>query len=88
MAPSPTTCLLRCGGALPRPSPAEGADGAVNLVFANKSSAARFSKWLKAVITAPGTQQDLLDMCLIISDIGTHSFRKGIAVYLQHHPAY
>ena len=42
------------------------ADGAVNLVFANKSSAARFSKWLKAVITAPGTQQDLLDMCLII----------------------
>jgi hypothetical protein len=45
---------------------------------------ARFSKWLKH---ACGTSSnELLLMGLIISEIGTHSFRKGIATFLSSIP--
>jgi hypothetical protein len=44
----------------------------------------RFSKWLKNVFGK--YSEELLAMGLIIMEIGTHSFRKGISTFLQSIP--
>ena len=50
-------------------------------VWGNSGASSRFSKWLKVLLVA-GAEM-LSAMCIIIDDIGTHSFRKGIATYLS-----
>jgi hypothetical protein len=51
------------------------------LLWGNNNGASRFSKWLKSTMTiAAGI---LRDMCILVADIGTHSFRKGIASWLS-----
>ena len=44
----------------------------------------RFSKWLDATCTA--CSQEMIAMGLSMSDIGTHSFRKGVASVLSGFP--
>jgi hypothetical protein len=44
----------------------------------------RFSKWLRDVCLK--NSNELLSMGLVITEIGTHSFRKGISTFLQSIP--
>ena len=58
-------------------------EGSSRLLF-GATSQDRFSKWLS---TACSKNKDtIVAMGLIISDIGTHSFRKGIATVLANQP--
>lgn len=45
------------------------------------NGSSRFSKWLKNKLTV--CAETLRAMCICIMDIGTHSFRKGIATWLS-----
>ena len=56
--------------------------GAKKTVFGEtKETESRFSKWLKT--TCATLEQSLLILGVIILEIGTHSFRKGIATFLS-----
>lgn len=56
--------------------------GAKRTVFGEtKETESRFSKWLKA--TCGSFVEDLLIMGIIIAEIGSHSFRKGISTFLS-----
>lgn len=46
-----------------------------------KDVESRFSSWLRSVLGDKG--DDLLVMGIIIIEIGTHSFRKGVASFLS-----
>lgn len=57
-------------------------DGAKRLVFGgSKDPEERFSSWLRKLLGS--SADDLVDMGIIIMEIGTHSFRKGIASFLS-----
>ena len=47
----------------------------------NNDVEARFNGWLKKTCT--NHAQDLIDMGLLVADLGTHSFRKGVTNYLH-----
>jgi hypothetical protein len=60
-------------------------EGSKRTVFASTDDTEnRFSRWLRSVCTEE--QQELVNMGLIIADIGTHSFRKGVATFLSSIP--
>ncbi len=46
-----------------------------------KDVESRFSKWLAS--TCGEEERELLEMGQLVADLGTHSFRKGIAQYLS-----
>jgi hypothetical protein len=54
--------------------------GAKMLVFGNDAAEGRFGDWLRKFLRL--FQDSLLAMGVIISHIGTHSFRKGTATFL------
>ena len=56
-------------------------EGSKANIWGNNNASSRFSKWLKGLLIAGASI--LAAMCIIIDDIGTHSFRKGIATYLS-----
>jgi len=56
-------------------------DGAKRTVFGDtKNTEDRFSAWLRKMLG--NTAEDLVHMGIVILEIGTHSFRKGIASFL------
>ena len=58
--------------------------GSQTTVFgAQKETQSRFSKWLQKVCGS--NTSELLLMGIIIAEIGTHSFRKGVANFLTQH---
>ena len=60
-------------------------EGSDRLIFGEKKSAKdRFSKWLANILKA--SAELIVAMGLIISEIGSHSFRKGIASALANNP--
>ena len=61
-------------------------DGSQNrLLFSSVDRAEnRFSKWLRAI--CGNFAADLLTMGLVLVDIGSHSFRKGITTFLSGMP--
>ena len=54
--------------------------GAKMLLFGNDSAEDRFSTWLRAILRTH--EAPLQAMGIVISNIGTHSFRKGTATWL------
>lgn len=57
------------------------------LLFAGNSAdrtANRFGQWLRNITVA--FEEDIMSLGIIIKDIGTHSFRKGIATILSNCP--
>jgi hypothetical protein len=58
-------------------------EGSTSLVFGLKAQD-RFSKWLDS--TCKTFSEEITSMGLYISDIGTHSFRKGVASLLSGFP--
>jgi len=54
--------------------------GSKMLIFGNESAEDRFSKWLRGVLGL--FEEPLHAMGIMISTIGTHSFRKGTATWL------
>lgn len=56
-------------------------DGASNLLFGNSHGESRFTKWLVPVCKE--SADELLEHSVSFSDIGTHSFRKGVASFLS-----
>jgi hypothetical protein len=58
-------------------------EGSSRLVFGLKSQN-RFSRWLSSICSV--YEQTIISMGLAICDIGTHSFRKGIATLLSNCP--
>ena len=54
--------------------------GAKMLVFGNDGAEERFSKWLRGILVY--FEEPLRAMGITISNIGTHSFRKGTATWL------
>ena len=57
-------------------------EGAQQTVFGKqKETQSRFSKWLQSVCGK--NVNELLLMGIVIADIGTHSFRKGVANFLS-----
>ena len=60
-------------------------EGTSRLLFGNMEKAeSKFSKWLRALCAGIG--DTLTTMGLVIVDIGSHSFRKGIATFLSGIP--
>lgn len=55
-------------------------DGASNLLFGNGRGESRFAKWLVPV--CKDAANELLEHSVAFADIGSHSFRKGIATFL------
>ncbi len=55
--------------------------GAKMLVFANEAAEDRFEKWLRGITASQ--ESTLCAMSMQISNIGTHSFRKGTATWLS-----
>jgi hypothetical protein len=56
--------------------------GAKRTVFGDtKETESRFSKWLKS--TCGSLCHDLLILGILIAEIGSHSFRKGISTFLS-----
>ena len=60
------------------------ATGARMVLFSESNNEGRFSKWLGK--TCLGREEKIREMGICITMIGTHSFRKGIAIYLSSHP--
>ncbi len=58
--------------------------GAKNLLFGSGDHESSFSKWLRAFKTEHNNT--LTALGIEISDIGTHSFRKGVATYVSGVP--
>ena len=58
-------------------------DGASNfkLLFGNGQGESRFTKWLVPVCKA--SENELLEHSVAFKDIGSHSFRKGVATFLS-----
>jgi hypothetical protein len=54
-----------------------------NMLF-GENSEKRFSQWLHNVCSS--NEQEILNMGVYISEIGTHSFRKGVSTYLGSQP--
>ena len=60
-------------------------DGSKHMLFQGAATESRFSKWLKATIKTCAVSIGLLGM--LAFDIGTHSFRKGVATFVAGCPA-
>lgn len=58
-------------------------NGSSRLLFSEKSQD-RFSEWLKRTCTS--NEELLLAMGSVLDEIGTHSFRKGVATALSSNP--
>ena len=58
-------------------------DGSSKLIF-GENAKERFSAWLAK--TCSVNEEEILSMELSISEIGTHSFRKGVASELSNTP--
>jgi hypothetical protein len=60
--------------------------GAKTTIFCEENSKVedRFSNWLRTILDA--NEQQLLIMGITIMNIGTHSFRKGVATFLSGMP--
>ena len=54
--------------------------GAKHMLFRGTVTEGRFSKWLKGIMTSNGASMVLLGV--IAFNIGTHSFRKGVATFV------
>ena len=54
--------------------------GAKRMLFRGTATVGRFSKWLKGIMTSNGTS--MVSLGIIAFDIGTHSFRKGVATFV------
>ncbi|KAH9186568.1 hypothetical protein AeNC1_011456 [Aphanomyces euteiches] len=57
--------------------------GPTSLLFGEKAQA-RFTAWLSS--TCNKFEEDILAMGLLIAEIGTHSFRKGVATSVGNNP--
>ncbi|RHY19551.1 hypothetical protein DYB36_013528, partial [Aphanomyces astaci] len=57
--------------------------GSQSLLFGYNAKE-RFSTWLRN--TCSNSEDDIVSMGLAIADIGTHSFRKGVASSLSNCP--
>jgi hypothetical protein len=60
-------------------------NGAKPTVFSDNfnNTEDRFSNWLKSICALPANLEVLVELGVDINDIGTHSFRKGVAEFLS-----
>ena len=54
--------------------------GAKHLLFRGTATEGRFSKWLKGIMRT--SVESMITMGTVAFDIGTHSFRKGVATFV------
>ena len=51
-----------------------------HMLFRGTATEGRLSKWLKGIMTSNGAS--MISLGIIAFDIGTHSFRKGVATFV------
>ena len=54
--------------------------GAKHMLLRGTATEGRFSKWLKGIMNSNGAS--MIALGIIAFDIGTHSFRKGVATFV------